>query len=106
VATISSLLADHVALRVASVDRIFPAGYVPRLQCDGHLVRLLLDRVQGNIPSPAILGRVGRDYVEAVDRFAIDNEIPVVRSPRARARRTSRVRSCGPPSVMAAAAWC
>lgn len=78
-ATISSLLADHVTLRVASVDRIFLAGYVPRLGCDGQLVRFLLDRVGGNIPSPAILGRIGRDYVEAVDRFAIDNEIPVVR---------------------------
>jgi hypothetical protein len=79
VATISSLLADHVTLRVASVDRIFLAGYVPRLGCDGQLVRFLLDRVGGNIPSPAILGRIGRDYVEAVDRFAIDHEIPVVR---------------------------
>jgi hypothetical protein len=79
VATISSLLADHVTLRVASVDRIFLAGYVPRLGCDGQLVRFLLDRVGGNIPSPAILGRIGRDYVEAVDRFAIDREIPVVR---------------------------
>jgi hypothetical protein len=79
VATISSLLRDHVALQVRSVDRIFLAGYVPRLACDGQLVRFLLDRVGGNIPSPAILGRIGRGYVEAVDRFALDNEIPVVR---------------------------
>jgi hypothetical protein len=79
VATISSLLADHVTLRVRSVDRIFLAGYVPRLACDGLLVRFLLDRVGGNIPSPAILGRIGRGYVQAVDRFAIDNEIPAVR---------------------------
>lgn len=78
-ATISSLLADHVTLRVRSVDRILLAGYVPGLQCDGLLVRFLLDRVGGNIPSPAILGRIGRGYVEAVDRFAIDHEIPVVR---------------------------
>jgi hypothetical protein len=79
VATTSSLLADHVTLRVRSVDRIFLAGYVPRLACDGQLVRFLLDRVGGNIPSPAILGRIGRGYVEAVDRFALDHEIPVVR---------------------------
>jgi hypothetical protein len=79
VATISSLLADHVSLRVRSVDRIFLAGYVPGLQCDGQLVRFLLDHVGGNIPSPAILGRIGRGYVEAVDRFALDHEIPVVR---------------------------
>jgi hypothetical protein len=68
-----------VTLRVGSVDRIFLAGYVPRLQCDGQLVRFLLDRVGGNLPSPAILGRIGRGYVEAIDRFALENEIAVVR---------------------------
>ena len=60
VATISSLLADHVTLQVRSVDRIFLAGYVPRLQCDGQLVRVLNDRAGGTIPSPAILGKIGR----------------------------------------------
>ena len=55
-ATISSLLADHVSLRVRSVDRIFLAGYVPRLQCDGQLVTFLNERAGGSIPSPAILG--------------------------------------------------
>ncbi|MGH2855712.1 MAG: hypothetical protein ACRDLF_16170 [Solirubrobacteraceae bacterium] len=81
-ATISSLLSDHVTLQVRSVDRLFLAGYVPRLQAQGQLIRFLLERAQGNIPSPAILGRVGRAYVDAVDRFALDNEIPVVRFKR------------------------
>lgn len=53
-AMISSLLRDHVTLQVRSVDRTFLAGYVPRLACDVGLVRFLLDRVGGNIPSPAI----------------------------------------------------
>jgi len=79
VATISSLLADHVSLRVRSVDRIFLAGYVPRLQCDGQLVRFLNERAGGTIPSPAMLGKIGRSYVEAVDAFAKGNEIPIVR---------------------------
>jgi hypothetical protein len=104
VATISSLLRDHVTLRVRSVDRIFLAGYVPRLQCGGQLVRFLLDRVGGNIPSPAILGRIGRGYVEAVDRFALDNEIPVVRFAKGECKedvarpylqRAERVGRCG-----------
>lgn len=78
-ATISSLLADHVTLQVRSVDRIFLAGYVPRLQCDGQLVRFLNERAGGTIPSPAILGKIGRSYVEEVNRFAEAEEIPVVR---------------------------
>jgi hypothetical protein len=77
-ATIASLLADHVTLRVRSVDRIFLHGYVPRLATQGLLIRFLLD--QGfPIPSPALLGKIGRRYIDAVDRFAIDHEIPVVR---------------------------
>jgi len=79
VATISSLLADHVSLRVRSVDRILLAGYVPRLQSDGLLVRFLNARAGGTIPSPAILGKIGDAYVEQIDAFAKAREIPVVR---------------------------
>jgi len=79
VATISSRLSEHVTLQVRSVDRIFLAGYVPRLQCDGQLVRFLNERAGGTIPSPAILGKIGRAYVEEINRFAGAHEIPVVR---------------------------
>lgn len=81
-ATITSLLADHVTLQVRSVDRLFLAGYVPKLQCAGQLVGFLNARAGGTIPSPAILGRVGRAYLAAVDQFALDNEIAVVRFKR------------------------
>jgi len=79
VATISSLLSDHVSLRVRSVDRIFLAGYVPGLQCAGQVVGFLNRRAGGTIPSPAILGRIGRGYVDAVDEFAVNNDVPAVR---------------------------
>jgi hypothetical protein len=76
-ATIASLLAEHVTLEVRSVDRIFVAGYVPRLQSEGLVVRFLLDR-GFSIPSPAALGRIGQGYREAIDRFARRGRIPVV----------------------------
>ena len=79
-ATISSLLADHVTLQVRSVDRlVLGRATCPRLQCAGQLVRFLNDRAGGTIPSPAILGKIGRAYVAAIDAFAIDNAMPVVR---------------------------
>ena len=59
-AAISSLLADHVSLRMCSVDRIFFAGYVLRLQSDGLLVRFLNERAGGTIPSPALVGTIAR----------------------------------------------
>jgi len=78
VATISSLLADHVTLQVRSVDRLFFQGYVPRLQTQFQVIRFLLDR-GFPIPSPAVLGRIGGEYVKAVDRFIAEHEIPRVR---------------------------
>ena len=80
-ATISSLLGDHVTLQVRSVDRLFFQGYVPRLQTEFQVIRFLLDR-GFSIPSPAVLGRIGREYVKAIERFVAEHEIPVVRFQR------------------------
>ena len=43
-ATISSLLRDHVTLQVRSVDRLFLHAYVPKLMTQHQLVRFWLDR--------------------------------------------------------------
>ena len=67
-ATISSLLADHVSLQVRSVDRLFLQGYVPRLMTEGQVIRFLLDR-GFPIPSPAVLGKIGRDYVNEINEL-------------------------------------
>ena len=77
-ATISSLLADHVSLQVRSVDRLFLQGYVPRLMTEGQVIRFLLDR-GFPIPSPAVLGKIGRDYVNQINDYIADNEIPTVK---------------------------
>jgi len=44
-------------------------------------VRFLLDRVapKNTIPSPAILGHIGRAYVHAIDMFALYNGLPIVK---------------------------
>ena len=74
-ATISSLLADHVRLQVRSVDRLFLQGYVPRLMTEGQVIRFLLDR-GFPIPSPAVLGKIGRDYVNQVNEYIVDQRDP------------------------------
>ena len=92
-ATISSLLRDHVTLQVRSVDRLFVQGYVPRLQTQGQLIRFLLDR-GFPIPSPAVLGKIGRGYAEAINRFIVDPRSRSCGSSRARSRKTSRASTC------------
>lgn len=89
-ATIRSLLRDRVTLQVRSVDRIFLHGYVPRLMSEGLVVRFLLDR-GFSIPSPSLLGDISRGYVAAVERFACEHEIPVIRFER-RESKEDRVR--------------
>ena len=76
-ATIASLLRDGVSLQVNSVDRIFLAGYIPKLQSEGQIVRFLLDR-GFPIPSPAALGKISQAYARAIERFAARQRIPVV----------------------------
>ena len=77
-ATIASLLRDHVTLQVRSVDRLFLQAYVPKLMTGFQVVRFLLDR-GFSIPSPVLLAKIGRAYVAAIDRFAEREGIPVVR---------------------------
>jgi hypothetical protein len=51
---------------------------VPRLQTQFRVIRFLLDR-GFPIPSPAVLGRIGGEYVKAVERFIAEHDIPRVR---------------------------
>jgi hypothetical protein len=67
-----------VTLRIRSVDRLFLQAYVPRLMTEHLLARYLLDRGY-TIPSPALLARQGRAYVEAIERFAAEQDIPLLR---------------------------
>jgi hypothetical protein len=59
VATIRSLLREHVTLQVRSVDRIFLHAWVPRLMTAGGVIGFLLGR-GFPFPSPVLLGRNGR----------------------------------------------
>ena len=45
---------------------------------EGQVIRFLLDR-GFPIPSPAVLGKIGRQYAEAIDQFVVEHEIPVVK---------------------------
>lgn len=59
--------------------RIYLNGYVPNLQVGGQVVTFLTAPLGYEIPSPAILEKIGAGFRRAVDRFAADNHIPVVR---------------------------
>jgi hypothetical protein len=77
--TVNDVLDGHVVLDLECMDRIYLNGYVPNLQVGGQVVSFLTAHLGYPIPSPAILEKIGTGFRRAVDRFADDNKIPVVR---------------------------
>ena len=64
-ATVASLRRERVTLQVNSVDRIFLAGYVPKLQSEGQVVRFLGSGVSDSLACGARQDRFG---IRARDR--------------------------------------
>ena len=77
--TVNDVLDGHVVLDIECLDRIYLNGYVPNLQVGGQVVSFMTAHLGNPIPSPAIMEKIGTAFRAAVDRFAADNHIPVVR---------------------------
>ena len=77
--TVNDVLDGHVGLDVECLDRIYLNGYVPNLQVAGQVVSFMTAHLGNPIPSPAIMEKIGTAFRKAVDRFAADNKIPVLR---------------------------
>jgi len=79
VVNVNDLLQDHVVLDLECLDRLYLNGYVADLQTSGQVVRFMREHLGQPIPSPAIFNKIGVAFRRAVDEFAEDNDIPVVR---------------------------
>jgi hypothetical protein len=79
VATVNDMLDGHSVLEIECLDRLYLAGYVPRLQTGGQVVYFMKEHLGSPIPSPAILEKLGSRFRVAVTSFAEANAIPVVR---------------------------
>ena len=77
--TINDVLDGHVVLDVECLDRIYLNGYVPNLQVGGQVVSFMTAHLGNPIPSPAIMEKIGTAFRTAVDRFAAEDKIPMVR---------------------------
>lgn len=79
VTNINEVLDGHVALEVSCIDRLYLNAYVPNLQVGGQVVSFLHAHLGNPIPSPAIFEKIGNKFRRDVDRFVLDNDIPVLR---------------------------
>ncbi len=87
VCTVNDVLDGHVTLDVECLDRVYLNGYVPNLQVAGQVVVFLTQHLGNPIPSPAVFTKIGNAFRAAVQRFAAEREIPVVRFARTPASR-------------------
>jgi len=101
---VTRVAGERVTLQVNSVDRIFLAGYLPKLQSEGQVVRFLLDRGVP-IPSPAVLGKIGEAYVRAIERLRASTGSRWCISRRASRRSLSHAGTCARLSGRVASGW-
>lgn len=78
----NDLLKEHVVLDVECFDRIYLNGYIPRMQVPGDHVNFLIKNRGNTIPSPALLDRITKNFVQVVEDFAGENKVPIVRFER------------------------
>jgi hypothetical protein len=77
VRTVPELLDGHVVLDVQCLDRIYLNGYVPNLQVGGQVSNFMRGHLGYDIPSPAVLERIGTAFRRSVSAFAEDERVPV-----------------------------
>ena len=87
-ASLASIMRDQVALSVTCLDRLYLNGYVPTLQSPGQLVRLCREHLGQPIPSPALLRPLHDRFVQAVQTFARQHEVPVLQFTRGQRKDT------------------
>lgn len=75
---LESILRDHVSLSVSCIDRIYLNGYVPKLQTPGALCYFLRDHLGYPIPSPALFPPLHDRFVNAVQAFAKEQDVPLL----------------------------
>jgi hypothetical protein len=78
VTTVPELLDGQVVLDVQCLDRIYLNGYVPNLQVGGQVSNFMRNHLGYDIPSPAVLERIGTAFRRSVSAFAEDEHVPVV----------------------------
>jgi hypothetical protein len=76
---VARLLGEHVSFRCTSVDRIGVRGYIPGVQYEGGMVKILLNRAGGTIPSPVLLNRNHERLVKELESLEENSRVPVVR---------------------------
>lgn len=75
---VGDLLDKHVLLDVECIDRMYLNAYVPGLQIPEGAVRFFRTHRGYNFASSALMDPMTKDFVAAIERFALAEQIPLI----------------------------
>jgi len=76
--SVADVLADHVTLEVACIDRMFLNVYQPRLQHVNGVVAFFRGHRGAAYASSALMDPISKDFIASLNRFARDRQVPMV----------------------------
>lgn len=77
--TVAEVLSQHVMLEVESIDRMYLNVYVPQLQAVEDTLKFIRIHRRHKVASTHLVEPITRQFVAAIERFAKDNGIPLIR---------------------------
>ena len=74
----AEIVDNHVKLKVEGTAAIYLNAYIPKLQRESGAAFFFRGHRQQIVASPALMAPMSRGFVAALDRFAVQNKVPVV----------------------------
>ncbi len=82
--TVAEVLREHVTLTVECIDRMYLNVYVPQLQYESGVAKFFRHHRGHRFASSALMDPISKAFLAAIDRFAQDNAIPVIKFEKGR----------------------
>jgi hypothetical protein len=75
---VAETLQDHVTFELEAIDRMYLNADVPSLQTGGGFVYFVKSQLGARVPSTMMVAPMSEGFVQAIDRFAATQGIPLV----------------------------
>jgi hypothetical protein len=76
--SVAEVLRDHVVLEVEGIDRMYLNVYVPVLQAVEGVLKFIRIHRGHPVASTAMVEPITRRFVESIERYTQDNDIPMI----------------------------
>ena len=76
--SVASVISEHVAFELQSIDRLYLNVYVPQLQREGGVAAFFRFHRGHVFASSALMEPISRNFVARLESFAKEQGVPVV----------------------------